>query len=80
LELATTHLKAKKPNHAIRTVQIQQLIEHMKSEPNVILLGDFNADPDEDGITALKNAKYQKSILEDGHFTSYKLRATMERR
>lgn len=80
VELATTHLKAKKPNHAIRTIQIQQLINHLKSEPNVILLGDFNADPQEDGISALKNSYYSKSIMEDQHFTSFKLRETEEKR
>lgn len=80
VELATTHLKAKKPNHAIRTIQIQQLINHLKSEPNVILLGDFNADPQEDGISALKNSHYSKSIMEDQHFTSFKLRETEEKR
>lgn len=80
LEMINTHLKAKKPNHQIRLGQIKQILNAIEEEESAIIVGDLNADPEEEGIQLIKDSGFVKSIESDTHFTSYKLRKTVERR
>ena len=80
VEVVNTHLKAKKPNHLIRKSQIQQILQAIDGEDQAMIIGDLNADPDEEGIQLIKEFGFRKSIESDEVFTTYKLRETIERR
>ena len=56
------------------------MLSAIEGEQAVLLVGDLNADPDEEGIQLLRESGFIKSIESDTHFTSYKLRKTVERR
>ena len=52
----------------------------IEGEESALIVGDLNADPEEDGIMLIKESGFAKSIESDAVFTSYKLRKTVERR
>ena len=76
--LLSTHLKAKAANFEIRAVQTSQIVKRLETEKNVpvIILGDLNADPEEEAIANILEAGF-KSALVDAEFstTTYKVRS-----
>jgi len=85
VELITTHLISNKDNFETRTFEVSELIK-VHDDINLtfekdgvqsyakIICGDFNAEPDEEGIILMKNRKDLKSVFEDATFTTYKMR------
>ncbi len=96
LIVATTHLKAKQnsTNEQIRTCQVEELMNRLNEKAQmvaiehdmpvdeipIILMGDFNADPDGDGNTCIKSVlckspNFRSAYdLDDQFFTTWKTR------
>lgn len=57
-----THLKAKKPFEAVRCQQVKQICQFLKFKncsDNCFVLGDFNADREEDAITVMRKNQFK---------------------
>ena len=78
LNLYGTHLKAKRPNHAKRLQEVNQILPHflkpLKTEESVIFLGDLNGDPWEEAIQEIKKIGLSKTIVSDQVHTTAKKR------
>lgn len=70
--IITTHLKAKKPFADIRLQQGQALLRIAEQHPMCLLVGDFNASPDEP-VVQLINGQFESSF-KDQPYTTAKVR------
>ena len=70
-------MKANEKNADVRKLQIQQILDIVSPDfekHNVLLLGDFNGEPFEEGLQLLEGAGFKKSIQSDETLTTFKIR------
>jgi endonuclease/exonuclease/phosphatase family metal-dependent hydrolase len=66
LLVINTHLHQIEEDHDIRLLQVPVLLEFWNGRPNVVLLGDLNAEPDAPEMALLADAGLVDSWLESG--------------
>ena len=77
VNVATTHLKAKKGFEDIREVQAKQLARELGSMQNLIVTGDFNDEPNSKAVLAMKekfNHACMMAFDKEVEYTTYKYR------
>ena len=85
MQLTGTHLKAKHEFEEARYLQVQQLVELLKSnreryekknsiKVHSVLAGDFNAEPDGKAMQYVTKNSELKSVFSDAKLTTFKIR------
>ena len=83
--LIVSHLKAKKENENIRLIQINEILQYIKENglvnQNIILVGDFNAEPQNESIVNLEKFG-MKSVFDYNklEYTSILVRDKIEKK
>ena len=66
LLVVNTHLHQIEEDHDIRLIQVPVLLDFWDGRPNLVLLGDLNAEPDSPEMALLEEAGLTDSWLESG--------------
>ena len=83
--LIVSHLKAKKENENIRLIQINEILQYIKdnglNNQNIILVGDFNAEPQNESIINLEKFG-MKSVFDYNklEYTSFQVRDGIDKK